>query len=107
MTYALFADLPDVRAWRQSPDRRDWLDVLRAVEAEAELAAEAVRAACEAHRLARSAETDAAYRTADRRYDAARLAFMETSHQVVTGIRAIARFAREVELADATKGRML
>lgn len=107
MTFALFAELPDQRRQRISADRRDWLEVYRRAEATAEYAAEAVRAASEAYRRDRSPANDSAYRLADRAYDVARLNFQREGSAIVTGIRAIACIARELELADAMRERML
>lgn len=105
MTYDLF---PDLRPpWAPSRDARDWFAMYRDAEAEAELSAEAVRAANVAYRADRNAETEAAYRAADRRYDAARFRFQTESCQIVRGIRAIAGIARAMELASAQKERMV
>lgn len=98
--------LPELRrSW--SHDERDWLDVYRAAEAEAELAAEAVRTACAAYRVERSPATTDAYRVADKAYDRARFNFQTTSFGIVKGIRAIAGIARAVELANAERERMI
>jgi hypothetical protein len=98
-------DLPP--PWARSRDTRDWFALFREAEAEAEAAAEAVRTAGEAYRAARSPETEAAYRAADQRYDAARLRYQLESCQIVRGIKAIAGIARVLELADAGRGRMI
>lgn len=99
-------------AWRQraAPDVRDWLAVYREAEAEVELAAAAVRAACEAYKAEPNPahRNVAAYREADRAYDAARSAFQRTSYQLVNGVRAIAGIARHFELAEIEgRSRML
>jgi hypothetical protein len=93
--------------WRQSADARDWLDTWRAAEAACDAAAEAVRAACDAYKAERSPETEGLYRAADRAYNAARADYQRASFEIVTGIRALAGIARHIELADASKGRML
>lgn len=85
----------------------DALAAFRQVEAEAEAAAAAVRAACERYRADRTPEADAAYRDADRAYDRARLRFQLVSRETVTAIKAIARFARELQLANGQKERLL
>jgi hypothetical protein len=81
----------------------DALATWREAEAEAEAAAAAVRAACERYKAARCPDTEAAYREADRRYDRARFRFQIVSREVVAAIRAIARFARELQLAGGTE----
>lgn len=105
MNALLFDDLPP--PWARSRDSRDWFALFREAEAEAELAAEAVRVACETYKAHRSPETEAAYRAADRRYDAARHRYQLESCQIVRGIRAIAGIARHFELEGAGKERMI
>lgn len=106
MTYALFP-LAELRPCDHRRDDRDWLEAYRQAEARAELAADAVGLASEAYRRDRSLETEAAYRRADHAYDAARLAFQTESCGIVSGIRAIARLARELHLSEAMESRML
>lgn len=88
-------------------DPRDWLTAYREAEAAALLAAEGVKAACDRYKAARDDASADAYRVADKAYDAARLAFQVASFQIASGIRAIAGIARAMQLADASKGRML
>jgi hypothetical protein len=97
----------DADLWRPDRDRRDWFAMFSEAEAEAEAAAEAVRVACEAYKAHRTDETTAAYRAADRRYDAARHRYQTESCQIVRGIRAIAGIARALELAGADRERMV
>jgi hypothetical protein len=106
MNAALF-DFAALRRCDHRRDDRDWLVAFRCAEASAELAAEAVRAACEAYRSNRCPETEAAYRDADRAYDTARLRFQVASHDIVGGVRAIAGIARHMQLASASDGRMI
>ncbi len=105
MTY-LFPEL--AFQYRPCRDQRDWFEAYQAIATEAELAADAVRAACEAYKADRSQENAATYAVADRRYDAARLAFQLEGGAIVRGVRAIAGIARRVQLAGAMAGsRML
>lgn len=107
MNAQLGFDLPPTWRLLATRDERDWLDVFREAEAEAELAAGFVRTACEAYKAERSPATVDAYRAADKAYDAARLRFQQSSFKIVSGIRAIAGIARAIELADASRGRMI
>lgn len=102
MTAQLPLDYPPGRwDWLDAGARRDWLEAYREAELAAELAADQVRDTNEAFCRSRDAATGTAYREADRAYNAARTAFLETSCKVVTGIRAIAGIAREIELRGA------
>jgi hypothetical protein len=85
----------------------DALETWRSAEAEAEAAAVTVRAACERYAARRCPETEAAYREADRAYDRARFRFQIVHNETVSGIRAIARFARELQLANDAGARLL
>lgn len=85
----------------------DALTTWREVEAEATAAQAGVRVACERYKADRSPDTEAAYREADRRYDSARFRFQIVSREVVGCVRAIARIARELQLANDGKARLL
>lgn len=95
---------PWALAEREPPE---WLAEYRKAEAEAELAAEAVSAACERYKAARDDASAAAYRVADLAYDAARLRFQVASCEITQGVRAIAGIARHMQLADDGNRRML
>lgn len=93
-------------------DDRDWLAAYREAEAAVELAAERVRVACAAYvavppKLRNLVGEADAYAEADRAYDAARFAFQLATCEIVKGIRAIAGIARHMQLADASKERLL
>jgi hypothetical protein len=93
MTALLPMDLPDAFDWLAPIPTLE--DAYRQAEIEAERAAEAVRAACEAYKAHRSAELADAYAAADRRYDAARHAFQAASFHLMQARREAARATQE------------
>lgn len=93
--------------WDFLTDRRDWLAIYRELEAEADAAADAVRAACAEYRLNRCPDTEAAYRRADHAYDAARLRFQLEGAKIVRAVRAAAGLPRLMMLASEPRERML
>lgn len=95
--------LPRQWDWLEERDERDWLEAYQAASTAAELAAEGVRAACEAFKAGQTQHSATAYAVADRAYDAARLRFQVDSAAIVGGVRAIAGIARHMQLAAASE----